>query len=179
VHRIPLHEITKIGRVGKDEGNSLFDLLIVGISLLSMGPLDLDFVKKYSLLAGVSNVSFKLGRIASLRRLINALAASIGPVLSAMFLCTCIMMSFAMFGVNLFGARSPEYLKMFARSIYTLFQMSTKGTAISRDIMESYNLELDISCFFVFYICVQVFVLLPAVVAVLCESFSPGVLLRE
>ena len=45
VHRIPLHEITKIGRVGKDEGNSLFDLLIVGISLLSMGPLDLDFVK--------------------------------------------------------------------------------------------------------------------------------------
>jgi hypothetical protein len=121
---------------------SLFDLLIVGINLLSMGPLNLDFVKTARFLR-VFRVFCSFGRIASLRRLINALAASRGPVLSALFLCTCIRMRFAMFSVNLFGARSPEYFKMLARSVYTLFQMSTEGTAISREKMESDNLELD------------------------------------
>ena len=150
---------------------SWFDLLIVGISLMSWGPLNLEFVKTARFLR-VFRVFRSFRRIPSLRRLINALVASIGPVLSAMFLCTCIMMTFAMFGVNIFGVRSPEYFKTFARSMYTLFQMSTEGTAISREMMESDSLEWDVTFFFVVYICVEVFVLLPVVVAVLCESFS-------
>jgi voltage-gated sodium channel len=150
---------------------NLFDVCIVCISLLSLGSAEMDFVKGARILR-VFRVLRAFGRIQSLRGLINALAASTGPVMSAMFLCTCVAMIFAMFGVNLFGARSPEYFQTFLRAMYTLFQVATEGTVISRDIMETENLEYDVSIYFVLFVTFEVFILLPVVVAVLLESFG-------
>jgi voltage-gated sodium channel len=150
---------------------SVFDLVIVVISLLSLGPTKLDFVKGARLLR-VFRVLRAFGRIASLRGLINALGAAIGPVLNAMFLCTCVLIIFAMFGVNLFGARSPEYFRTILAAMYTLFQIATEGSAISREMMEGDHLAPDVSVFFVVFITVEVFILLPVVVAVLVENFS-------
>jgi voltage-gated sodium channel len=150
---------------------NVFDLCIVCISLLSLGSAEMDFVKGARILR-VFRVLRAFGRIQSLRGLINSLADSVPPVMSAMFLCTCVAMIFAMFGVNMFGARSPEYFKTFMRAMYTLFQIATEGTAISRDIMETENLEYDVSIYFVLFVTIEVFILLPVVVAVLLESFT-------
>jgi hypothetical protein len=150
---------------------SVFDLIIVVLSLISLGSGSLDVVKGARILR-VFRVLRAFGRIAALRRLINALAACIAPVICATFLCTCVMMMFAMFGVQFFGAQSPLYFGTFTRAMYTLFQIASEGTAISREMMESETLEYDVSIYFVVFITVEVFILLPVVVAVLVENFS-------
>ena len=109
-----------------------------------------------------------------MRGLINGLGASTGPVLNAMALCTCVLMIFAMFAVNLFGTRSPAYFRTILGAMYSLFQIATEGSAISREIMEVEpdGLAPDVAIFFVIFITVEVFILLPVVVAVLVENFS-------
>jgi hypothetical protein len=150
---------------------SVFDLIIVVFSLISFGSGSLDVVKGARILR-VFRVLRAFGRIAALRRLINALAACIAPVIFAMFLCTCVMMMFAMFGVQFFGAQSPLYFGTFTRAMYTLFQIATEGTAISREMMESETLEYDVSIYFVVFITVEVFILLPEPPTM--ELLSPG-----
>ena len=148
---------------------SVFDLIIVVLSLISLGSGALDIVKAARILR-VFRVMRAFGRISALRRLINGIASCMAPVMCAMFLCTCVMMMFAIFGVRFFREQSPLYFGTFTRAMYTLFQIATEGTAISREMME--GVEYDVSIYFVVFITVEVFILLPVVVAVLVENFT-------
>ena len=143
---------------------NVFDFVIVTISVISLGPFQMSWIKGVRILR-VFRVLRIFGRIASLRALINALAASIGPVMSAMFMCMCVMCIYAIFGVHAFGIQHELYFKTFARAMFTLFQLATldSWSGLARSMMDGNSdaLRLQIAMFFVSFICIEVFILLP------------------
>ncbi len=61
-------------------------------------------------------------KLRSLRTLINALAASLVPVLNAFVIVMLILVMYAILGVELFQDHSPESFGTFAVASYTVLQ---------------------------------------------------------
>ena len=154
---------------------SCFDFLIVTISLVSLGPLDMAFIKGMRILR-VFRIIRVFGRVASLRSLISALMYSLAPVLSAMFICLCIIFIYAILGVQLFGERPISHFRTFSRAVFTLFQISTADSwsslALSLFYEDDATMDTTVVMYFTSFIVIVVFILLPVVVAVLLENFT-------
>jgi len=153
---------------------SLFDLAIVLVSLVSLGPNDMPFVKAMRLFR-VMRVLRLFGRVPSLRQLMAALGKAIGPVLSAMMLVLCVVCMYAILGVNFFGKLLSGHFKTFSRGVFTMFQIMTldSWSNLARDLFpKNETLDPGVVIFFTSFICLVVFTLLPVVVAVLLDNFS-------
>ena len=153
---------------------SLFDLAIVLVSLVSLGPNDMPFVKAMRLFR-VMRVLRLFGRVPSLRQLMAALGKAIGPVLSAMMLVLCVVCMYAILGVSFFGKLLSGHFKTFSRGVFTMFQIMTldSWSNLARDLFpKNETLDPGVVIFFTSFICLVVFTLLPVVVAVLLDNFS-------
>ena len=85
------------------DGWSIFDLCIVSISLLSLFSPALASISVFRLMRAFRVVRI-FGRLKSLRSIINALTASIVPVINAFVIVAIVMMLFSIIGVTIFGA---------------------------------------------------------------------------
>ena len=153
---------------------SLFDLTIVLISLVSLGPTELPFVKAMRLFR-VLRLLRVFGRVQALRQLMAALGAAVGPVLTAMTLVLCIVCMYSILGVNFFSEQLSGHFKTFSRGVFTMFQITTldSWSSLARDLFpDDETLDPGVVIFFTSFICIVVFTLLPVVVAVLLDNFT-------
>ena len=156
-------------------GWSMFDLVVVFVSLLAVGVSAIPGISVLRLMR-VFRVIRLFGRLKSLKKIINALAKSIVPVLNAfviLFLVTCI---YALIGVNFFGEREPMLFGTFAQAVMVMFQL-TAGDAWIGDMPpfdENGQLDGGIIIFTCSYIVIVNWTLLQVSVAVLLDNFVAG-----
>lgn len=153
-------------------GWSMFDLLVVSVSLLA---LFLSNLPGFSILRlmRVFRVVRLFGRLKSLKKIVNAIIRSIIPVLNSfviLFLCTCI---YALIGVSFFSERAPQIFGTFAQAIIVLFQLTAGNAWIGE--LPAYNddghLDPGVVTYLVSYIVIVNWTLLQVTVAVLLDNF--------
>ena len=100
----------------------IFDFLIVCISLVSATGLNLPAVKQIRAVRVLRAVRL-LRKSKNLRPIVEALFASVAPVLNSMVLLALITAIYASMAVGLFGEDEPVYFGKFSRSMFTMFQV--------------------------------------------------------
>ena len=153
----------------------MFDLVVVFVSLLAVGVNEIPGISVLRLLR-VFRVIRLFGRLKSLKKIINALAKSIIPVLNSfviLFLITCI---YALIGVNFFGKREPHLFGTFASAIMVMFQI-TAGESWIADMpatKDDGQLDGPVIAYVCSYIVIVNWTLLQVSVAVLLDNFVAG-----
>ncbi|EKX39507.1 hypothetical protein GUITHDRAFT_114473 [Guillardia theta CCMP2712] len=145
------------------DGWSVFDFVIVSISLIAMIVGNLPGVKSLRLMRAF-RVLRLFGRLQSLRQIITALTHSIVPVLNAfliMLLVTCI---YAILAVNFYSDRSPEF--------FGSFLAPASPSSSGGDGKDHLGLDGNVALFFVSFIVIVGWTLLQVVVAVLLDNFT-------
>jgi len=111
----------------------------------------------------------------NLRRLVNALIASVVPVASSLVLLLLITAIYALFATQIFSSQSPTYFGDFSDSFFSLLQMATGdswASAITRSIVDADgNVSKGAIAFFSSYMIINGTVLMNVVVAVLLDAF--------
>ncbi len=169
---------------------SVFDLIVVTLSLVTLGPLDLPI----SVLRAL-RVLRLFGRFKALKKILAALSASIIPMLNAFFImlivsmiCKSDMFRFerlvscrqcfsmnadAIMGVTFFSDVAPADFATFDRAFFGLVRLSGGETWL--DSLPRWNEDGTLNYgpnFFVFsYMVIVVWVLLQVSVAVLLDNF--------
>eukprot|EP00960_Hanusia_phi_P068162 766775-Hanusia_phi.AAC.1 len=163
------------------DGWSVFDFVIVSISLVAMIVGNLPGVKSLRLMRAF-RVLRLFGRLQSLRQIITALTHSIIPVLNAFLIMLLVTSIYAILAVNFFSSRSPEYFGSFSRACFTLFQVCTGdgwATEIARPIFhdgsggdgaDHLGLDGSVALFFVSFIVIVGWTLLQVPPALTCSS---------
>ena len=152
---------------------NIFDAMIVTASLVSMGPANVSFFKTMRLIRAF-RIMRLFGKLRSLRQMINALTSSILPVFNAMMIVLLFHCIFAVLGVNAFSERDEEHFKTFMKGMLTLFQCATldNWAEITRGLFgEDGSGDPDAILFFVIWLVIVSYTLLPVVVAVLLDNF--------
>ncbi|MAM09051.1 MAG: voltage-gated sodium channel [Rhizobiaceae bacterium] len=115
---------------------SLFDLTIVGISLLpASGPLQV--LRALRILRALRLLSM----IPSLRRVIGGLVAALPGMGSIIVLMALVFYIFAVIATKLYGEAFPEWFGSLGASVYSLFQIMTLESwsmGIVRPVMDVY-----------------------------------------
>jgi peptidoglycan/LPS O-acetylase OafA/YrhL len=126
------------------------------------------------LVAATQNFSvantFVYRRFKDLRTLINAVIASVVPVLQGGVLLVMTMSMFVTVGVELFAAKAPDHFDTFFRGFYTLFGVIAYGRWPDNvdglnPFDEEGNVRVEIVAYIYLYVVVVVIVLLQVVVA--------------
>ncbi|EKX46936.1 hypothetical protein GUITHDRAFT_107287 [Guillardia theta CCMP2712] len=161
------------------DGWSLFDLLVVMVSIVALSNYNLPGINAIRLLRAFRVIRL-FGRLQSLRLIINSLSASIQPVFHAFFLMLLITSIYAILAVQLFGPDSPRNFGRFSSSLFTMFQVCTGDgwsseivRPLFRDNQGQYN--VGVAFFFASFIVFVGWTLLQVVVAVLLENFTTAV----
>ena len=68
------------------------------------------------------------GRLKTIRSIINALTASLFPVLNAFCIMGVVLCLYAITGVNVFGEMAPESFGNLSRAVITMFRISAGET---------------------------------------------------
>jgi hypothetical protein len=173
---------------------AVFDLVVVSLSLVALGPLDLPI----SMLRAL-RVLRLFGRFRALRKILAALSASIIPMFNAFFImlivsmicksdglefahivgiwavlwfCFCAI-TVAILGVSFFSTEAPDDFATFDRAFFALVRLSAGDTWI--ESLQRLNADGSLNYgpnFYVFcYIVIVVWVLLQVSVAVLLDNF--------
>jgi hypothetical protein len=104
------------------DGWNIFDFIVVTICLLSMAFSSLDVFKSLRLVR-----PFRLlrvfARLASLRMLVNAISASIMPVINALVIVMIVIAIYAVLGVTFFHEIDQENFSVFTIALFTMFQV--------------------------------------------------------
>jgi voltage-gated sodium channel len=118
-----------------------------------------------------------LKRLVELRMLVNALTASLWPLVNAFVVVVIFVNIYAVLGVSFFKDSDPDFFGTFSKAIFTIIQISTldNWSLVARS--EPYrdddgNMSNTSSFFFVSLVFVISFTLLPVVVAVLLDNFT-------
>ena len=105
-----------------NDGWNVFDFVVVTVCLLSMMFSSLDVFKSLRLVR-----PFRLlrvfARLASLRMLVNAISASIMPVINALIIVMIVIAIYAVLGVTFFNEIDPENFSVFTIALFTMFQV--------------------------------------------------------
>jgi voltage-gated sodium channel len=148
---------------------NVFDLLIVGISLLpATGP--------FSVLRAlrVLRVLRLISAVPAMRRVVSGLLAAVPGMASIGALLALVIYVAAVMATKLFGAISPEYFGDLGTTLFTLFQTMT-GEAwpdIAREVMAAAPLAW---IFFVIYILISSFAVLNLFIAVIVNGMEKTV----
>lgn len=156
------------------DGWNVFDLFVVSTSLISLA---LEGLPGVSILRIVRafRVLRLFGRLGSLRRIINALTCSWLPVLNAFAVVMFITAVYAILGVTFFRDRSMKHFGSFTRAFVTMFTVTTTEGWV--DLMEDHlavdgETEGGAVVFFISFILIVVWTMLPVVVAILLDNFT-------
>ena len=163
------------------DGWNLFDVVVVSISVMSLSVSDeaTSGVKSLRLVRVIRAMRLA-ARFQSLRKIINAVAHSLFPVLSACAIAVMVMAVYAILGVSFFGSAHPVYFGDFGLAMFTLFATATmeNWVTVLVDVMggDPSMLATGPIVYFVSYIVLVGYVLLltSAVVAFLLNNFSPA-----
>jgi hypothetical protein len=114
------------------------------------------------------------GRLGSARRIIIALASSIGPVLNVLIVVTGTIAVFAMFGATAYPDAPRFYT--FGDAMYTMFlTLCLDGWSDLVDGTEEYyppsTAAMPPKLYFIAYIFVVVFILMPVFVAAILDGY--------
>jgi voltage-gated sodium channel len=148
---------------------NVFDLLIVGISLLpATGP--------FSVLRAlrVLRVLRLISAVPAMRRVVSGLLAAVPGMASIGALLSLVIYVAAVMATKLFGAISPAYFGDLPTTLFTLFQTMT-GEAwpdIAREVMAAAPLAW---IFFVIYILISSFAVLNLFIAVIVNGMEKTV----
>ena len=152
---------------------NVFDFVVVVITTISLLPfVDLKVVSTLRLLRAFRIVRI-FGRLASARRIITAIASSLAPVCNVIVVVTGVMCVFAMFGATAYQD-SPQFAT-FGDAMYTMFiTLCLDGWNDLVETTEEYYpgaKSLPPKLFFISYIFVIVYILLPVFVAAILDGY--------
>ncbi|EKX37036.1 hypothetical protein GUITHDRAFT_145280 [Guillardia theta CCMP2712] len=153
------------------DGWNLFDFLVVTLSVVSLGPAQFGPLKTLRLIRAFK-VMRLLKRLDSPRRIVNALSAAIAPVCNALLIVFVILAIYSILGVSFFRDNS-YFFSDFLTAALTMFQVMTVDGWY--DIMTAGGIgspSFPTVLFFVSFIVLVTFTLLPIVLAVLLDSFK-------
>lgn len=118
------------------------------------------------------------GRLGSIRSIINALTASLLPVLNAFFIMGIVVMLYAIIGVTFFAESAPFEMGNFSRAVVTLFRIAGGETWIGEPPDEGMPIINDegyvnwgTAAFVMSFIVIVNWTLLQVLVAVLLDNF--------
>jgi hypothetical protein len=121
------------------DGWSLFDFLVVSISLVSLSNKEVSNVSVFRLMRAFRVIRI-FGRIKSVKSIINAITASIIPVINAFFIAFIVLALFAIIAVTLFEKDSPQEFGNLSRSFISMFRIAG-GETWAESIPTVYVLE--------------------------------------
>ena len=161
------------------DGWCLLDLVVVTVSLISMVAGSVPGVSTLRLMRAF-RVLRLFGRFASLRQIINAVAAAFVPVCNAFLILFLVMSIYAILAVSFYSAHDPERFGSFSRALFAMFQVCTGdgwSTPARRlfAIMEPDSkgaVSPSVAIFFASFHIIVSWTLLQVVVAVLLDNFS-------
>ena len=118
-----------------------------------------------------------LKRLVELRMLVNALTASLWPLVNAFVIVVIFVNIYALLGVSFFKDSDPDFFGTFSKAIFTIIQISTLDNWSLVASGDPYrddegNMSNTSTFFFVSLVFVISFTLLPVVVAVLLDNFT-------
>ncbi|TBU75376.1 ion transporter [Phytopseudomonas daroniae] len=146
---------------------AVFDCLVVGIALVpASGPFSV--LRALRVLRVLRLVSVN----PSMRKVVQALLASLPGMGSIIMLMGLIFYVSAVMATQLFGERFPEWFGTLTASLYSLFQMMTLDSWSSgtvRPIMEVYPLAW---LFFIPYVLIATFMMLNLFIAVIVNAMQ-------
>jgi hypothetical protein len=153
----------------------IFDTLIVLLGILSASGAQIPAVNAIRALRVLRALRL-LKKSKSLKPIVQALFASIGPVLNSMVLLGLITSIYASMAVGLFGDNSPRNFGKFSRAMFSMFQVCTGdgwATDITRPMFDQTTGEISTvpALFFVSYMLVCSLVLINIIIAVLLDEF--------
>ncbi len=146
---------------------SLFDLIVVGISLIpASGPLAILRALR------VLRVLRIISAVPSMRRVVTTLLGALPGLGAIVVLLSLIYYVFAVIATNIFGEAFPEWFGTLGHSLYTLFQVMTLESwsmGISRPVME----ELPYAwVFFIPFILIATFTFLNLFIAIIVNAMQ-------
>jgi len=153
------------------DGWSLFDLIVVTFSWISMF---LDAIPGVSVLRVMRafRVLRLFGRLQALRKITNALTASIVPVLNAFLILALVTAIYAMVGIGFFSDRSQNF-SSFSHAIITMFLIISGETWLPDmpPFKEDGHMDTGVVIFCVSFTVIVNWTLLQVSVTVLLDSF--------
>jgi len=114
------------------DGWFVFDFIVVSLSLVAIVLSDVGDFNNLRLLRPLRVVRL-LGRLQSLRLIINACTRSLIPVFNAFLVTFLITAIYSIIGVSTFDRIAPEFFNTFSIALFTMFQIAT-GDAWSSDV---------------------------------------------
>ena len=162
-----LAKIFARGRAFFRDGWNLFDLGIVGISLLPAGA-GLSVLRALRILRLLRVVSV----VPSLRRVVEAFILALPGMASVFFLTGIIFYIGAVVATKLYGDSFPEWFGSLGQSLYSLFQVMTLESwsmGIVRPVMEVHPMAW---LFFVPFILVTAFAVMNLVVGLIVSTMQ-------
>jgi voltage-gated sodium channel len=146
---------------------SLFDLIVVGISLVpASGPLAILRALR------VLRVLRVISAVPSMRRVVSTLIGALPGLGAIAVLLSLIFYVFAVIATRIFGDTFPDWFGTIAASLYTLFQVMTLESwsmGISRPVMEEFPYAW---MFFVPFILVATFTFLNLFIAIIVNAMQ-------
>lgn len=146
---------------------SLFDLIVVGISLLpATGPLAILRALR------VLRVLRVISAVPSMRRVVSTLLGALPGLGAIAVLLSLIYYVFAVIATRIFGDTFPDWFGTIADSLYTLFQVMTLESwsmGISRPVMEEFPYAW---LFFVPFILIATFTFLNLFIAIIVNAMQ-------
>ena len=146
---------------------SIFDFLIVGISLIPIGE-GLEILRVLRVLRLFRLITV----IPQMRKVVAALGSVIPGMMSIAAILILFFYVFAIMATHLYGEKFPEWFGTLGESFYTLFQIMTLESwsmGIVRPIMESYPLSW---IFFIIFIFVATFIMVNLIVAIVVDAMA-------
>lgn len=149
------------------DGWSIFDLIVVGISLVpASGPLAiLRALRVLRVLRVISSVP-------SMRRVVTTLIGALPGLGAIAVLLSLIYYVFAVIATKIFGEAFPDWFGTLGHSLYTLFQVMTLESwsmGISRPVMEAFPYAW---MFFVPFILIATFTMLNLFIAIIVNAMQ-------
>lgn len=146
-------------------GWNIFDLLVVGISLVPAGS-GLQVLRSLRIL----RVLRMLSQVKNLRDIVEAIGRALSGMMWTSLLLLLVFYVFGVMGTELFGAAQPEFFGDLGRTMYTLFQVMTLESwsmGVARPTMESAPLAW---LFFIPFILVSSFMVLNLFIAIIVNA---------
>jgi voltage-gated sodium channel len=146
---------------------SLFDLIVVGISLIpASGPLAILRALR------VLRVLRIISAVPSMRRVVTTLLGALPGLGAIAVLLSLIYYVFAVIATKIFGDAFPEWFGTIGHSLYTLFQVMTLESwsmGISRPVMEEFPYAW---VFFIPFILIATFTFLNLFIAIIVNAMQ-------
>jgi voltage-gated sodium channel len=146
---------------------SLFDLIVVGISLIpASGPLAILRALR------VLRVLRIISAVPSMRRVVTTLLGALPGLGAIAVLLSLIYYVFAVIATKIFGAAFPDWFGTIGHSLYTLFQVMTLESwsmGISRPVMEEFPYAW---VFFIPFILIATFTFLNLFIAIIVNAMQ-------